>query len=71
MNTTATSGTAAMPSSAVSPPAAALYTKLGAMLGDDVACRDCAASFNAAFPLEGSNARSIYQGLLDALCDDV
>jgi hypothetical protein len=50
---------------------AALYTKLGAMLGDDVACRDCAASFNAAFPLEGSNARSIYQGLLDALCDDV
>ena len=49
----------------------ALYTTLGAMLGDDVACRDCAASFNAAFPLEGSNTRSIYQGLLDALCDDV
>ena len=35
-----------------------------------VECRDCAAEFNAEFPMEGSNARSIYQGLLDALCND-
>ena len=48
----------------------ALYRRLGAMLGDTVECRDCAAAFNAAFPMEGSNARSIYQGLLDALCND-
>jgi hypothetical protein len=48
----------------------ALYKRLGAMLGDGVECRDCAAEFNAAFPMEGSNARSIYQGLLDALCND-
>ena len=48
----------------------ALYKRLGAMLGDGVECRDCAAEFNAAFPMEGSNTRSIYQGLLDALCND-
>ncbi len=48
----------------------ALYKRLGAMLGDTVECRDCASDFNAAFPMEGSNARSIYQGLLDALCND-
>ncbi len=47
----------------------ALYRRLGAMLGDTVECRDCAAAFNAAFPMEGSNTRSIYQGLLDALCN--
>ena len=47
----------------------ALYKRLGAMLGDGVECRDCAAEFNAAFPMEGSNTRSIYQGLLDALCN--
>ena len=48
----------------------ALYKRLGAMLGDTVECRNCAAEFNAAFPMEGSNTRSIYQGLLDALCND-
>ena len=48
----------------------ALYARLGAMLGDGVECRDCASEFNAEFPMEGSNARSIYQGLLDALCND-
>ena len=48
----------------------ALYARLGAMLGDTVECRDCASAFNAEFPMEGSNARSIYQGLLDALCND-
>ncbi|CAH0369055.1 unnamed protein product [Pelagomonas calceolata] len=48
----------------------ALYKRLGAMLGDTVECRDCASEFNAEFPMEGSNARSIYQGLLDALCND-
>ena len=48
----------------------ALYKRLGAMLGDTVECRDCAAEFNAEFPMEGSNTRSIYQGLLDALCND-
>ena len=29
-----------------------------------------ASEFNAAFPMEGSNTRSIYQVLLDALCND-
>ena len=48
----------------------ALYRRLGAMLGDTVECKDCPAEFNAAFPMEGSNTRSIYQGLLDALCND-
>ena len=48
----------------------ALYKRLGAMLGDGVECRDCASSFNAAFPMQGSNQQSIYQGLLDALCND-
>ena len=48
----------------------ALYKRLGAMLGDGVECRDCASEFNAEFPMEGSNTRSIYQGLLDALCND-
>jgi len=48
----------------------ALYARLGAMLGDTVECRNCAAEFNAAFPMEGSNQQSIYQGLLDALCND-
>ena len=47
-----------------------LYKRLGAMLGDTVECRDCASAFNAEFPMEGSNTRSIYQGLLDALCND-
>ena len=44
----------------------ALYKRLGAMLGDTVECKDCALEFNAEFPMEGSNTRSIYQGLLDA-----
>ena len=48
----------------------ALYRRLGAMLGDTVECKDCALEFNAEFPMEGSNTRSIYQGLLDALCND-
>ena len=48
----------------------ALYKRLGAMLGDTVECRDCAAEFNAEFPMEGSNQKSIYQGLLDALCNN-
>ena len=48
----------------------ALYRRLGAMLGDTVECRDCASTFNAEFPMEGSNTKSIYQGLLDALCND-
>ena len=48
----------------------ALYARLGAMLGDTVECRDCASAFNAEFPMEGSNQQSIYQGLLDALCND-
>ena len=48
----------------------ALYKRLGAMLGDTVECRNCASEFNAAFPMEGSNTKSIYQGLLDALCND-
>ena len=48
----------------------ALYKRLGAMLGDTVECKNCASEFNAEFPMEGSNTRSIYQGLLDALCND-
>ena len=48
----------------------ALYKRLGAMLGDTIECRECAVAFNAEFPMEGSNTKSIYQGLLDALCND-
>ena len=55
----------------VGAPAPAVAQRLGAKLGDDgVECRDCASAFNAEFPMEGSNTRSIYQGLLDALCND-